>query len=189
MKYPIPQEHITLGDIESDPEVQQTRRKLCASTKTRYGWMKFDTCVEVPRKKKKSDKDHPAIASSRDIARLLHETIPYVGRGREFLMIVCVDSKNVPVAIAVPHIGGRIFANVDASIIFQAAVLSGGVSFIVAHNHPSGVATPSEADVELTKRLVKGADLVGMTLLDHVIVTDDPSVYYSFLDKGIMPRA
>ena len=53
---------------------------------------------------------------------------------------------------------------------------------ILSHNHPSGQLRPSLADIELTKKLVAGAKLLDMTVLDHLIVT--PTGYYSFADEG-----
>jgi DNA repair protein RadC len=56
---------------------------------------------------------------------------------------------------------------------------------IMAHNHPSGDPTPSPEDNELTRRLVKGSKLLGITILDHVIV-GDKACYYSYADTGTL---
>ena len=53
---------------------------------------------------------------------------------------------------------------------------------IVAHNHPTGVPTPSPEDIELTRRLDRAAELVGIRLLDHVIVGD--GTYESLKENG-----
>lgn len=57
--------------------------------------------------------------------------------------------------------------------IFRNAIRLGAVSVIVAHNHPGGCVTPSDEDVELTKRLVETGCCVGIPLDDHIVVTKD----------------
>jgi len=55
-------------------------------------------------------------------------------------------------------------------------------AWIGAHNHPSGDPSPSPEDRVLTSRLRQGADLLGITLLDHLILADERC--YSFADQG-----
>lgn len=185
--YPVPREQIMFGDVNEqlDTPTRQARRR-CASGKQKYAWMRFDTCVELPRGG--VGRQYPVITSSRDVSRLLHEAVPFAGRNREFFVVLCLDAKNKPIAIANPHTGGRDNAAVDPSTVLQAVVLSGAIGYIVAHNHPSGDATPSEADVEMTRRLKQASEYLGVSLLDHIVLTDDPTVYTSFLDRGLMSR-
>ena len=56
-------------------------------------------------------------------------------------------------------------------------------NIIVAHNHPSGDASPSPQDVSVTKELAKAAELLGITLLDHVVIGGDEAV--SLKDRGL----
>ncbi len=62
---------------------------------------------------------------------------------------------------------------VDPRILFGAALTSGAVGIAVAHNHPSGNPTPSVEDRVLTERIARGAEILGLELLDHVVVTHD----------------
>lgn len=55
--------------------------------------------------------------------------------------------------------------------VFQPALEYGASAVILVHNHPSGVATPSEADIEVTKQIVAAGKILGIKLLDHIIVT------------------
>ena len=64
--------------------------------------------------------------------------------------------------------------------VFSVAVRWNAHSIIVAHNHPSGCAAPSQLDVRLTDALQKAAELMGIPLRDHIVFTDDE--YYSFTD-------
>jgi DNA repair protein RadC len=57
--------------------------------------------------------------------------------------------------------------------VLSAVLASGGASFGVAHNHPSGDLTPSAADHQVTTRLRDAAEVVGLRFLDHVVMTDD----------------
>ena len=56
--------------------------------------------------------------------------------------------------------------------VFQRAVLVGAIALVIAHNHPSGDATPSQEDLSITKRMRQCAEILGIKLLDHFIVTD-----------------
>jgi DNA repair protein RadC len=67
--------------------------------------------------------------------------------------------------------------------VFRTALLAHAQSVVVAHNHPSGDPTPSADDVGLTRRLAAAGDLLGVSLLDHLIVALDGR-YYSFQESG-----
>lgn len=59
----------------------------------------------------------------------------------------------------------------DIKRMLQIALLTGAAGISVAHNHPSGSTTPSQADIETTKRIQDACDILGITLLDHIIVS------------------
>ena len=61
---------------------------------------------------------------------------------------------------------------VHAREVFQAAMLANAAFLILGHNHPSGEAEPSLADLHLTRRLIKTGALVGVDILDHIITGD-----------------
>jgi DNA repair protein RadC len=63
-------------------------------------------------------------------------------------------------------------------------LLVGASGLILAHNHPSGNLTPSQADIELTKKIKAGGKLLEIQVLDHVILTSEG--YYSFADEGLL---
>lgn len=56
--------------------------------------------------------------------------------------------------------------------IFEEILKTGMNRFILVHNHPSGDVTPSKQDLELTRRIEEGANLLGMQLMDHIIIGD-----------------
>jgi DNA repair protein RadC len=64
-------------------------------------------------------------------------------------------------------------AQVHAREIFQRAIVAGAVSIILAHNHPSSVPTPSNADKAMTRKVIDCGAILGIPVSDHVIVTDE----------------
>ncbi|HYT41445.1 MAG TPA: JAB domain-containing protein, partial [Methylomirabilota bacterium] len=64
---------------------------------------------------------------------------------------------------------------------YRRAVIEGSVHIIVAHNHPSAEVTPSENDVELTSRLQKAGEILGIALLDHIIFSKEK--YFSMKEN------
>ena len=72
----------------------------------------------------------------------------------------------------------------DPKMIFASALKANACGLIVAHNHPSGNFKPSQADIELTKKLREGGRYLEIQLLDHLIVTTEG--YYSFADEGML---
>lgn len=75
---------------------------------------------------------------------------------------------------------------VASADIFRPLVREGMAAALVAHNHPSGDATPSLEDARLTRQLMEVGDLLGIPLLDHVVVAQ--SGYYSFADHGFIKQ-
>lgn len=67
---------------------------------------------------------------------------------------------------------------------FAAAKKANACGIILAHNHPSGNLQPSQADIDLTKKMREGGKLLEIQVLDHVIVTAEG--YYSFADEGFI---
>lgn len=63
-------------------------------------------------------------------------------------------------------------ANVDIKQIFEETIKTGMNKFILVHNHPSGDATPSIKDIELTKRIEEASKLLDLQLLDHIVIGD-----------------
>jgi DNA repair protein RadC len=73
--------------------------------------------------------------------------------------------------------------------IFRPAITHAAYGFVLVHNHPSGVASPSEADLQLTKRLVSAAGILQINFLDHVIVGQamgGGKSFFSFQEAGLL---
>ncbi|WIG41987.1 RadC family protein [Bacillus toyonensis] len=120
------------------------------------------------------------ISSPKDSFELLHELLE--NKDREHFIVVALNTKNEPVSINVCHIGSLNSSIVHPREIMKVAILSNAASILVAHNHPSGSVTPSPEDIQVTERLKKAGELMGIELLDHLIIGDN--TYLSLKEKG-----
>ena len=80
--------------------------------------------------------------------------------------------------------GGLTGTVIDTRMILKHALDKRATSLIVSHNHPSGNKTPSEADINITKKIKNAAEIMDINVLDHVIVAGQ--TYFSFADEGLM---
>lgn len=81
-------------------------------------------------------------------------------------------------------VGGLSGTVADPKVIFKIALQQGASAIILAHNHPSGQLRPSEEDLNITKKLVEAGKLLEISVLDHLIVTDNG--YFSFADEALI---
>ncbi len=106
----------------------------------------------------------------------------------EQVLALHFDTKQALIGIHVVSVGTLESRLVHPRDVFKAAYLSNASALILAHNHPSGDPTPSGEDRALSDRLRQAGELLGVTLLDFVIVTDpiDGLRYYSFKESGVL---
>ena len=111
------------------------------------------------------------IQSASQAAALFRAALPQEQR-EERVWVLPLDGNGKalakPILVSVGHMNGT--AAIDAGAIFREALKVGAEEIIVAHNHPSGDPTPSEADCDTTVKLNDGASLVGLELIDHLIL-------------------
>ena len=107
----------------------------------------------------------------------------FAGLDREQFLVCGLDAKNCIIGVNIVSIGSLTLAIVHPREVFKPLILMNAAAWICAHNHPSGGdPTPSHEDRVLTSRLRQGAELLGIILLDHLVLTDER--YYSFADQG-----
>lgn len=104
------------------------------------------------------------------------------GLDREQFLVACLDAKHAIIGVNVVSIGSLSFSIVHPREVFKPAILLNSAAIICAHNHPSGDPAPSSEDRVLTARLRQAGDLIGITILDHLILGDDRT--FSFADQG-----
>ena len=101
---------------------------------------------------------------------------------KEYFKVLFLNQSNQVLGYTLISEGGITDTTVDVRVILQAALLTNSVVIILAHNHPSGNLKPSRQDMEITKQVREAAQLMRITVLDHLILTD--AGYYSFSDEG-----
>jgi DNA repair protein RadC len=104
-----------------------------------------------------------------EVARLAGELIGDLTQ--EVFLIFHLDSRNKLLGFTEVGRGGMDRCPVDLRSIFRSALAVGSASILAVHNHPSGDTDPSPEDQALTRRLKSAADLLGLPLVDHVIVS------------------
>lgn len=120
------------------------------------------------------------ITSPKDCYELVKKYIDNCDR--EMFILITVDTRNQPTAIQTISIGSLNASIVHPRDVFKLAIISNSASVLIAHNHPSGyVDEPSQADRNITKRLIEAGEILGIKVLDHIIIGNDE--YYSFKEN------
>ena len=119
-------------------------------------------CLTRPKK------PGPSITNPDQACRLL---APAAASDRENFYVISLDARNRVIGVEENARGSVTGVEVHPREIFKGALMMNAAAIIVAHNHPSGDNVASREDIELTRRLVKAGQLVGVPVLDHVIVT------------------
>ncbi|MEK5487692.1 DNA repair protein RadC [Lysinibacillus sp. FSL M8-0355] len=101
---------------------------------------------------------------------------------QEHFVVLFLNIKNQIIHKQTIFIGSLNASIVHPRDIFREAVKRSAASIICAHNHPSGVPTPSTEDIEVTKRIVEAGYIIGIELIDHVIIGDHQ--FISMKEKG-----
>jgi DNA repair protein RadC len=100
------------------------------------------------------------------------EQLAYIkNKKQEYFVAMTLDGANRLIAKRTISIGTLTNSLVHPREVFADAITDRAASIIVAHNHPSGDVKASRADLELTARLVEAANLLGISLIDHIVVT------------------
>ena len=141
------------------------------------------SALELSRRRKKVEpKKVNRISSSRDIYNMLH---PYLmDLSHEEFWLIALNRSNKVLKISQVSKGGVSATIVDPKMIFKQAMDLKACAIVVAHNHPSNTPQPSPSDIALTRKLKEGGKLLEISLLDHVIYTNNG--YFSFLDENML---
>jgi len=139
--------------------------------------------LELGRRRKTAEVDkRPKVQSSKDaynsisplLSDLPHEEfwVIYLNRNNEILKQENISKGGVSGTIA------------DSKIIFKRAIEALASAMILCHNHPSGNLKPSNADIQLTKKLKEAGKMLDIPVLDHLIIGEKD--YFSFSDENLM---
>ncbi len=119
--------------------------------------------------------------SSKLVAEYLKAKIG--NKKEEHFMIMYFDTRNKLINEEV-SVGTLNASLVHPREVFKKAIKDNVAQIIIAHNHPSGDFKPSEEDISTTKRLIEAGKLVGISVIDHLILTSDK--YFSFKENRII---
>ncbi len=106
----------------------------------------------------------------------------FEGLDREQFLVCGLDAKHHIIGLNIVSIGSLSLSIVHPREVFKPLILMNAAAFLCAHNHPSSDPTPSQEDRALTQRLRQGAELLGITLLDHLVLGE--TQHFSFADQG-----
>jgi DNA repair protein RadC len=120
------------------------------------------------------EKPQPVLKSPEDVAAEVK--IQLKGKKKEHFLVLCLDTRNRLIHGKLVSMGSLDTSVVHPREVFKEAISSCAASVIFAHNHPSGDPEPSKEDIELTKRLAKAGEILGIAVLDHIIVCDESFV-------------
>ncbi len=122
------------------------------------------------------------ITSAKDVA---DHYVAYLGADTmESFHVVGLDARNGVRLMQCVARGGVSRIALFPRDVLRPVVINACAGFIALHNHPSGDATPSSEDIAVTDELAKGAEILGIRLVDHVIVS--ARGHYSFADSGLL---
>ena len=139
--------------------------------------------LELGRRRKNIDNQlNKTIKSSKDV---FEEVIGVMSDlPHEEFWVLFLDRRNAVIKKSNISKGGVSGTVADAKIIFKEAMQLLASAVILCHNHPSGNLKPSDADIQLTKKMKEIGYLVDVPVLDHLIITDKS--YFSFGDEGLI---
>ena len=110
----------------------------------------------------------------------------FAGLSREVLYQLCLDQKGKLMACKRLSEGSANSTDLNIRLLVENAILTSASAVILSHNHPSGIALPSEDDVNTTEQAKKALGTVGVRLADHIIVADGDFV--SMAESGYLER-
>lgn len=125
--------------------------------------LSYGNAVEVP-----GASDSSTVRKGRDIARLMTPILE--SEAVEVCYVLCLTTKLEVIGYHQVSRGSLNEASMHPREVYMAAVLSNAAGVLLVHNHPSGDPTPSGQDLEVTHRIKKAGELLGIELLDHVII-------------------
>lgn len=127
----------------------------------------------------------PANSSDR-VAKILFENWDKNTIGlHETFKVLLLNNANIVKGSYQASTGGLTGSLVDLRLLFAVVLKTVSTGIILAHNHPSGTNKASGADIALTKKIKRAAELFDIRVLDHIIILPD-GTYFSFRDNGMM---
>ena len=122
------------------------------------------------------------IGQSKDVAEYIRQVYPVEISIREAMIVLYLNQSNHTIGWSIASIGGLTATMVDVRLVLRDALLTQATNIVLIHNHPSSALIPSQADLSITQKVKKAAELMDIKLLDHLIISE--TSYYSFVDES-----
>lgn len=141
------------------------------------------TALELGRRRRLEEAlELPKITGSKAVFDIMQ---PLIGEiVTEEFWIIYLNNSNKILYKSQLSSGGLTGTVVDARLVFKKAVEINSTAIILCHNHPSGNTKPSDADIQLTKKMKLAGETLDVKVVDHLIITEKS--YFSFADEGLM---
>ncbi|SFH31903.1 JAB domain-containing protein [Pontibacter chinhatensis] len=141
--------------------------------------------VKLSYRNRVKPSERPQVTCSADSYKVLQEgcyksKLEFV----EQFKVLLLNRANRVLGVYELSTGGVAGTVADPKLVFVAALKACASAVILAHNHPSGNLKPSQADLQLTKKIKAGGELLDIAVLDHLILTSEG--YYSLADEGLL---
>lgn len=139
--------------------------------------------LELGRRRKETEATKKSkIQTSRDAFDIINPVLADLPH--EEFWALYLNRSNAVIEKRLVSSGGVAGTVVDVKMVFKPAIENLASSIIICHNHPSGNTKPSDADLQITKKIVEAGKVMEVNTLDHIIVCE--RTYFSFADEGLM---
>ncbi len=139
--------------------------------------------MELGRRRKESEAPvKTGITSSNDVAVLFTTLLGDLDH--EEFWILMLNRSNKVIDKFMASKGGITGTVIDVRSIMKVAVEKVATSMVLCHNHPSGNLSPSDADLQITRKLKDAGKIMDIQVIDHLIITQNG--YFSFADNGVL---
>lgn len=133
-------------------------------------------------KRSRNTDPRPVVTSAREVAGLIAPEIRTAQK--EHFVILCLNARRQLIHMETVSIGTLSASLVHPRECFSPAIVKSAAAVVAVHNHPSGDPTPSAGDRDVTRRLQRAGELLGIPLADHVVVSE--SGFFSFREHGLL---
>lgn len=138
--------------------------------------------LEIANRKVVSKEDKPIIKDANDAFQILFSDMADL-EYETFWVIMMSNSQKLINKQCISE-GGWVETSVDLKKLFKLVLENNSSKIILAHNHPSGLTTPSQSDKAITERISQASKILSIQTLDHIIIANQ--TYYSFAENGLI---
>ena len=125
------------------------------------------------------------VNGAQEVAKVFQDILALedkIEQEKEHYYVMHLNIRSQVMMVELVTVGTLTSSLVHPRETFRRAVMGGAASIIIAHNHPSGEVDPSDEDMKVTRVMLDAGNILGITMLDHIIFTTDD--YYSFKNNG-----